>query len=83
MRELTRDNIFKNQVDTVNQYKVLQYLKKNLNIFSFKVYLYDRDTIKIIDKNYQSGYFKYITETKKVKFSDTTTKSFEKQCEKS
>ncbi len=78
MKELTRDNITKNQVNTINQYKVLQYLKKNLNIYSFKVYLYDKDTIKLIDSNYQSGYFKYITEKKVVEFSDNAPKAFEK-----
>lgn len=77
MRELTVVNIQKNQVDTIGQFKVLQYLKKNLNIDSFKVYLYDWNTIKVIDSNYQSGYFRYITEKKDVEFYDKIPKEFE------
>ena len=35
MKQLTSYEIIKNRVETINQYRVLQYLKKNLNIFSF------------------------------------------------
>ncbi len=68
MRKLTNEDIIKNSVDTINQYKVLQYLKKNLNIDSFDVYLFDRNTIKIIDKNNEIGYFKFNKDTKEVSF---------------
>lgn len=37
MRELTRENILKNKVDTIPQYYILDYLKKNLNINEFKI----------------------------------------------
>ena len=68
MRKLTNEDIIKNSVDTINQYKVLQYLKKNLNIDSFDVYLFDRNTIKIIDKNNEIGYFDFNKDTKEVSF---------------
>ncbi len=29
MKQLTKENILKNQVDTIEQFKVLDYLKKN------------------------------------------------------
>lgn len=29
MKQLTNDEIMKNRVETINQYKVLEYLKKN------------------------------------------------------
>lgn len=38
MKQLTNDEIIKNQVETINQYRVLDYLKKNLNIFSFEIF---------------------------------------------
>jgi len=30
MKQLTKENILKNQVDTIEQFKVLDYLKKQL-----------------------------------------------------
>lgn len=68
MRKLTNEDIMKNRVDTINQYKVLQYLKKNLNINSFDVYLFDKNTIKIIDSNDEIGYFEFNEDTKEVSF---------------
>ena len=59
MRKLTNIDILKNNVDTISQYKVLNYLKKHLNILKFSIFLYDRDTLKVIDKNNCVGYFKY------------------------
>ncbi len=59
MKLLTNDEIIKNRVETINQYKVLDYLKKNLNIFSFELFLYDKDTIKVIDSEEQQAYFRY------------------------
>ena len=58
MRKLSKENIYKNQVDTISQYKMLEYLKKNLNINEFKVYLVDRDTIKVLDKEDKQLFFK-------------------------
>lgn len=65
--KLTNEDINKNHVDTIHQYYVLDYLKKQLNINEFEIYLYDKDTIKvIIDKNLETGYFKYNSCTKKM-----------------
>ena len=46
-RELTKEEIIRNNVETINQYKVLQYLKKNLNANEFRIFLHDCDTIKV------------------------------------
>ncbi len=70
MKKLTNENILKNQVDTIKQFKVLEYLKKSFDIYEFKVYLFDRNTIKVIDKNYKSGYFQYDEKTKTVIFKE-------------
>ncbi len=66
MRKLTNEDIQKNRVDTINQYKVLQYLKKNLNIHEFNIYLYDTSTIKVIDKKEDTLLFKF--ENNKVEY---------------
>lgn len=70
MRKLTDTDITKNNVDTINQYKVLEYLKNNLNIFEFSIFLYDKDTIKVIDKNNCTGYFQYDKNKDDVKFTE-------------
>jgi len=70
LKKLTNENILKNQVDTIKQFKVLEYLKKSFDIYEFKVYLFDRNTIKVIDKNYKSGYFQYDEKTKTVIFKE-------------
>ena len=68
MKQLTNDEIIKNCVETINQYRVLNYLKENLNIFSFEIFLYDKDTIKVIDCENQQAYFRYDEEKKEVLF---------------
>ncbi len=68
MKQLTNDEIIKNCVETINQYRVLDYLKKNLNIFSFELFLYDKDTIKVIDCENKEAYFKFDEEKKEVLF---------------
>ena len=70
MRKLTNIDILKNNVDTVSQYKVLNYLKKHLNILEFLIFLYDKDTIKVIDKNNCVGYFKYDKDINDVIFTE-------------
>ena len=70
MRKLTNIDILKNNVDTVSQYKVLNYLKKHLNILKFSIFLYDRDTLKVIDKNNCVGYFKYDKDINDVMFTE-------------
>lgn len=59
MKKLTLEEIQKNNVDTINQFKILQFLKKELNLRMFEVYLYDENTIKVIDKHNETGYFSY------------------------
>lgn len=74
MRELSKENIYKNQFDTISQYKMLEYLKKNLNINEFKVYLVDRDTIKVLDKEDKQLFFKYNQDNKEVSYQDELAK---------
>lgn len=77
MKQLTKENILKNQVDTIEQFKVLDYLKKQLSISDFIVILIDRFTIKVIDKNDEQGYFKYNTKAKAVNFCEKNIKNKE------
>lgn len=77
MRQLTKENILKNQVDTIEQFKVLDYLKRQLSIDAFSIYLIDRFTIKVIDKNKEQGYFKYNSKTKSVDFYERNIKNQE------
>ena len=77
MKHLTKENISKNQVYTIEQFKVLDYLKKQLSIDDFIVYLIDRFTIKVIDKNKSQGYFKYNSTTKEVDFYERNIKNKE------
>lgn len=77
MKLLTKENISKNQVDTIEQFKVLSYLKKQLSIDEFTIYLIDRFTIKVIDKNKEQGYFKYNNKTKAIDFYEKNIKNKE------
>lgn len=70
MKLLNNEELQKNSVDTINQYKVLQYLKSNLDITAFKVYLFDRDTIKVIDINEEVAYFKFDNNKKEIEFKE-------------
>lgn len=70
MRELTKEDIQKNSVDTISQYKILDYLKRNLNINEFQIYLIDRDNIKIVDKENCHLYFNYDSSTKEITYQD-------------
>ena len=74
---LTNYEIIKNQVNTVEQYKVLNYLKDTFNTDAIAIYLIDRYTIKVIDTNNDIGYFKYNSKTKNVDFIDNYNKSKE------
>ena len=68
MKQLIKENILKNQIDPIEQFKVINYLKKHLSIYEFTVILVDRFTIKVIDKNNEQGYFRYNSKTKSVDF---------------
>ena len=70
MRELTKEDILKNRVDTISQYHILDYLKKNLNVDEFKIYLVNRDNIKVVDKEDNYLYFNYDSSTKEVTYQD-------------
>ena len=74
MKQLMKENILKNQVDTIEQFKILNYLKNQLSIGEFTVILIDRFTIKVIDKNKEQGYFKYNNKTKTVDFYEKILK---------
>ena len=70
MRLLNKEDILKNRVDTISQYHILDYLKKNLNVDEFKIYLVDPDNIKVVDKENNHLYFNYDSSTKEVTYQD-------------
>lgn len=74
MKQLTHDEIIRNNVETINQFKILKYLKTALSIFEYDIFLYDKDTIKVVDKANGVGYFKYDKVTKEVLFIDNIKK---------
>lgn len=78
MKRLTVEEINKNKVNTINQFIILKYLKENININVFKIYLYDNKTIKIIDKNNKKAYFKYNEKNKKIEFYEIKNKELER-----
>ncbi len=69
MRELTKDEIKKNHVNSINLYYILDYLKKNLDIDKFKLYV-DKNNIKVIDKDDNVLFFSYDKQKKQVVYSD-------------
>jgi len=77
MRLLSKDDIYKNNVNTIEQFKTLVYLKKEFNIDEVMLYLVDRFTIKIVDKNNEVGYFRYDKQTNDVKFYEKNIKNKE------
>ena len=77
MKLLNKNNIIKNQVNTIEQYKVLNHLKDTFNIDAISIYLVDKYTIKVIDTNNDIGYFKYNSKTKNIDFIDNYNKSKE------
>ena len=70
MRELTKENIQKKAVDTIPQYYILDYLKKNLNVDEFKIYLIYRCNMKVIDKTVDYLYFNYNESTKEITYDE-------------
>ncbi len=74
MKPLNKENITKNQVDTIEQFKVLAYLKEQFNTDKVNLYLLDRFTIKLIDKNNDIAYFKYNSKTKEIDFYEKNIK---------
>lgn len=70
MKLLTKEDISKNNVETISQYKILDYLKHNLNIDEFDVYLQDKDIIKVVDKLDDTLYFSYDKDTRSITYED-------------
>ena len=70
MKRLNDEDILKNNVDTISQFYILDYLKKNLNISEFNVYLVDSNKIKVTDKNDEVLYFSYDKEDKNVVYEE-------------
>jgi len=77
MQPLNKENILKNQVNTIEQFKVLAYLKKEFDTDEVNLYLLDRFTIKLVDRNNDVGYFKYNAKTKAVDFYEKNIQSRE------
>lgn len=71
MYELTKEDIQKNKVNTISQYYILDYLKKNLNIDEFKIYLMDRNNIKVVDKTEDTLYFSCKDDTREITYSES------------
>ena len=70
MRLLSKEDILKNKVDTIEQFYILIYLKDNLNTDNFDLYLLNRNKIKVIDKYNDILYFEYDKQNKKVIYND-------------
>ena len=79
MKLLNQENIKKNQVQTVQQFKVLAYLKKEFNLDKVSLYLIDRYTIKLVDAFNKVVYFKYNSQTKEVDFYEKNQKNKESE----
>lgn len=77
MKELTKEDLLKNRIDTISQYYIFDYLKKNINIDEFKVYVVDRDTLKVVDKEDKYLYFKYDNKNKEVFYLEELREDFE------
>ena len=74
MRLLSNEN----NVDTISQFYILDYLKKNLNIGKFDVYIVDCNNLKVIDKEDNHLYFNYDETTKEISyFEDLKEKDYE------
>lgn len=50
MRKLSKEDIRLNNVNTIKEFKILNYLKKELDINCFDIYLMGNDTIKVCDE---------------------------------
>ena len=70
MKILNDEDILKSNVDTISQFYILDYLKKNLNVSEFNIYLVDSNKIKVTDKNDEVLYFSYDKENKNVVYEE-------------
>lgn len=71
MYELTKEDIQKSKVNTIPQYYILVYLKKNLNINEFKIYLINRNNIKVVDNTNDTLYFNCDDNTREITYNET------------
>ena len=74
MKLLSKNNIIKSQVNTIEQYKVLNHIQDTFNTDAIVIYLVDRFTIKVIDTNNDIGYFKYNNKAKNIDYIIKTKK---------
>lgn len=58
------------QVETIEQYHILQYLLKEFCLEKVNLYIVNRNTICLKDKNNDEMFFEYDTENKKVFYYD-------------
>lgn len=70
MKLLSKEDILKNKVDTIEQFYILRYLKDNLNTDNFDLYLLNRNKINVIDKYNDILYFEYDKQNKEVIYND-------------
>ena len=70
MKILNDEDILKSNVDTISQFYILDYLKKNLNVIEFKIHLVESNKIKVTDKNDEVLYFSYDKENKNVVYEE-------------
>lgn len=77
MKELKNDDILKNKVETIPQYYILDYLKRNINVDEFKIYLVNYNTLKVMNKENDYLYFKYNDKEKIVSYSEKLEKDYE------
>ena len=76
MKILTKNEIENNHVDTIEQFKILKYIKKNIDA-DIKIFLINENLIKIIDEENEFLYFSYDNEKRKVVYFDELSKDSE------
>ena len=77
MKILTKNEIENNHVDTIEQFKILKYIKKNIDVNNIKIFLINENLIKIIDEENEFLYFSYDNEKRKVVYFDELSKDSE------
>ncbi|MCI9279865.1 MAG: hypothetical protein HFJ02_03590 [Bacilli bacterium] len=65
--QLNKKNNNKNQINTIEQFKVLEHLKQ-FNTDEISLFLLDKFTIKLVDKKKKIGYLRFSSKTKAIEF---------------